>query len=174
VLCVLFKKNGLGPRHGSQYGAPFKEEDWSDKEEEYTQNHLVAGPSKETSLAAKASHSYAPKDGLTGVISESCVSDVPPLTATVLPPLTSDVIAYNPFSSSPLLEVPQVSLDGGELNSMLDLFSVDNDDCLLFDDFDYHNEVSLSLHHHAFDESDFSVPEKKLVLIASETTGKTS
>ncbi|CAH8280746.1 unnamed protein product [Arabidopsis lyrata] len=151
VLCVLFKKNGLGPRHGSQYGAPFKEEDWSDKEEEYTQTHIVAvpcaennnpGPSKETSLAATASQSHAPKDCLTGVISESCVSDVPPLTATVLlPPLTSDVVAYNPMSSSALPEVPQVSLDDGELNSLLDLFSVDNDDCLLFDDFDYQNEV---------------------------------
>ncbi|XVF58765.1 hypothetical protein PTKIN_Ptkin07bG0092600 [Pterospermum kingtungense] len=33
VLCVLFKKDGMGPRNGAQYGAPFKEEDWSDDED---------------------------------------------------------------------------------------------------------------------------------------------
>ncbi|XVE86550.1 hypothetical protein DITRI_Ditri18aG0042200 [Diplodiscus trichospermus] len=33
VLCVVFKKDGMGPRNGAQYGAPFKEEDWSDDEE---------------------------------------------------------------------------------------------------------------------------------------------
>lgn len=150
MLCVLFKKDGLGPRHGSQYGAPFKEEDWSDEEDQDTQN-LVAvpsavndglRPSKETSLVATASQSHAPKDCLAGVISESCVSDVPPLTATVLPHLKSDVVAYAPISTSPFPEVPP---DDDELNSMLDLFSVGNDECLLFDDFDYQNEVSLCI-----------------------------
>ncbi|KAG8477145.1 hypothetical protein CXB51_030149 [Gossypium anomalum] len=33
MLYVLFKKDGLGPRNGSQYGAPFKEEEWSDDEQ---------------------------------------------------------------------------------------------------------------------------------------------
>ncbi|XP_013622295.1 PREDICTED: NAC domain-containing protein 82-like [Brassica oleracea var. oleracea] len=33
VLCVLFKKDGPGPRNGAQYGAPFNEEDWSDQEQ---------------------------------------------------------------------------------------------------------------------------------------------
>ncbi|XP_023642701.1 NAC domain-containing protein 82 isoform X2 [Capsella rubella] len=115
VLCVLFKKNGLGPRHGSQYGAPFKDEDWSGEEDEDTQNlvavpsavHAGPGPSKETSIVATDSQSTAPKDCLAGVISDSCVSDIPPLTATVLPPLTSDVAAHAPMSSSPLPEVPQ-------------------------------------------------------------------
>ncbi|OWM91452.1 hypothetical protein CDL15_Pgr017370 [Punica granatum] len=32
VLCAIFKKKGLGPRNGAQYGAPFKEEDWEDDE----------------------------------------------------------------------------------------------------------------------------------------------
>uniref|UniRef100_A0A1J3IE26 NAC domain-containing protein 78 n=1 Tax=Noccaea caerulescens TaxID=107243 RepID=A0A1J3IE26_NOCCA len=140
VLCVLFKKNGLGPRHGSEYGAPFKEEDWSDEEEEEeedTQN-LVAiesaehvDPSRETNLVATASHSQAPKDCVAGVISESCVSGVP-----VLPPLTSDVVAH-----TPLLEVPQGPPDDDGLYSMLDLFAVDNDDTLLFDGFNQQYEA---------------------------------
>ncbi|KAE8720581.1 NAC domain-containing protein 17 [Hibiscus syriacus] len=32
-LYVLFKKDGVGPRNGAQYGAPFKEEDWDDDDE---------------------------------------------------------------------------------------------------------------------------------------------
>ncbi|XP_031116177.1 uncharacterized protein LOC116019927 isoform X2 [Ipomoea triloba] len=30
VLCKVFKKSGLGPKNGAQYGAPFSEEDWED------------------------------------------------------------------------------------------------------------------------------------------------
>nr|AAM34765.1 nam-like protein 2 [Petunia x hybrida] len=32
VLCRVFQKNGLGPKNGAQYGAPFKEDDWEDDE----------------------------------------------------------------------------------------------------------------------------------------------
>lgn len=75
------------------------------------------------------------------MISESCV-DVSPLTSTVLPPLTSDVVAYTPMtssflntpfvayqSSSSLLEVPQAPPDddddNDDFNLMLDLFVYD-------------------------------------------------
>jgi hypothetical protein len=33
VLCMIFHEEGLGPRNGAQYRAPFKEEDWNDDEE---------------------------------------------------------------------------------------------------------------------------------------------
>lgn len=33
VLCIIFHKDGLGPKNNAQYGAPFKEEDWNDGEE---------------------------------------------------------------------------------------------------------------------------------------------
>ncbi|GLT25140.1 hypothetical protein SLA2020_002910 [Shorea laevis] len=39
VLCVIFKKDGPGPRNGAQYGAPFREEDWSD--DECDSDHVV-------------------------------------------------------------------------------------------------------------------------------------
>lgn len=32
VICKLFKKNEPGQRHIFEYGAPFSDEDWSDKE----------------------------------------------------------------------------------------------------------------------------------------------
>jgi hypothetical protein len=30
VICKIFKKSGVGPKIGEQYGAPFNEEDWED------------------------------------------------------------------------------------------------------------------------------------------------
>ncbi|GKV21661.1 hypothetical protein SLEP1_g31618 [Rubroshorea leprosula] len=39
VLCVIFKKDGPGPRNGAQYGAPFREEDWID--DECDSDHVV-------------------------------------------------------------------------------------------------------------------------------------
>ncbi|CAH2043580.1 unnamed protein product [Thlaspi arvense] len=144
VLCVLFKKNGLGPRHGSQYGAPFKEEDWSDGEEEEVTENLVPLPSAgnaDPGPSRRRPHSHAPKDCFGGVISESCVSDVPQLTATVLPPITNDVVADIPMSSSPLLEVPQGPLEDDEFYSMLDLFVVNNEESLLFEGFNDQYEV---------------------------------
>lgn len=34
VLCVIFKKDGAGPKNGAQYGAPFNEDDWDDDDDE--------------------------------------------------------------------------------------------------------------------------------------------
>lgn len=34
VLCMVYEKDGPGPRNSAQYGAPFNEEDWTDDEEE--------------------------------------------------------------------------------------------------------------------------------------------
>ncbi|KAI4378805.1 hypothetical protein MLD38_016235 [Melastoma candidum] len=33
VLCVIFEKDGLGPKNGAQYGSPYREEDWDDANE---------------------------------------------------------------------------------------------------------------------------------------------
>ncbi|XP_010547665.1 PREDICTED: NAC domain-containing protein 82-like [Tarenaya hassleriana] len=111
VLCVLFKKDGPGPRNGAQYGAPFKEEEWSDgeeDEEEDTDNVAsalpsvnVPGPCKETSLIATSSQSHVRKDFGVGMISESCVSDMVPTVNMPLPPNGAD---NTPRPSSPLLD----------------------------------------------------------------------
>ena len=34
VLCKIFKKSGLGPKIGEQYGAPFDEQEWNDVNED--------------------------------------------------------------------------------------------------------------------------------------------
>ncbi|KAJ7976395.1 NAC domain-containing protein [Quillaja saponaria] len=44
VLCVVFQKDGPGPRNGAQYGAPFNEKDWDDddeEEEEGEESHCI-------------------------------------------------------------------------------------------------------------------------------------
>ncbi|CAH8346280.1 unnamed protein product [Eruca vesicaria subsp. sativa] len=136
VICKLFKKNGLGPRHGSEYGAPYKDEDWSDEED---RDSLVAIP--DPGLVASASHSHPSEDCFNGVMSESCVSDVPQVTTTLIPALTSDVVAQPLLSSSSLLEVPQGVQDDDDFYSMLDLFVADNDESLLLEGFNNQNEV---------------------------------
>ncbi|KAL3528063.1 hypothetical protein ACH5RR_012719 [Cinchona calisaya] len=45
VLCKVFHKSGPGPQNGSQYGAPFKEEDWDDDEDFSVGSSLPDGPS---------------------------------------------------------------------------------------------------------------------------------
>jgi hypothetical protein len=45
VLCKIFKKSGLGPRIGEQYGAPFNEDEWENVEAETSMFHLI--PSSE-------------------------------------------------------------------------------------------------------------------------------
>ncbi|KAG2716248.1 hypothetical protein I3760_03G115100 [Carya illinoinensis] len=55
VLCRIFQKEGLGPRNGAQYGAPFKEEEWNyDEEDDSAETVTLAGllPNSSSNLAA--------------------------------------------------------------------------------------------------------------------------
>lgn len=49
MLCVIFHKDGLGPRNGAQYGGPFKEEDSNDDEKV---GSVESGPSAGVSTPA--------------------------------------------------------------------------------------------------------------------------
>ncbi|CAN6838778.1 unnamed protein product [Brassica oleracea] len=136
VLCVLFKKDGPGPRNGAQYGAPFKDEDWSDEDVPATNGPTILHG--ETSLVV-ASSLVPTKDCFGGMVSESCVSEFVPATSD-LPQLNG--AANTPMSAAPLLdsnstaslapptlEAPTNNYD--DLYSMLDLF-VDDDEFLRF------------------------------------------
>jgi len=144
VVCVLFKKDGPGPRNGAQYGAPFKEEDWNDVEEStdvLATNNLasLAVPNKETSLVVGSSQGPN-KDCFGGMISESCVSDFLPATT----PTTSELPHPSCAANTPISAVPLLAYNGtaslapapapsnvDDLYSMLDLF-VDEDEYLQF------------------------------------------
>lgn len=76
MLCVIFQKDGLGPRNGAQYGAPFKEEDGNDDEEV---GGVESGPSAGVStpaymLPSNCNNSVATGTSqLGGSVSESCL-----------------------------------------------------------------------------------------------------
>ncbi|KAJ0233890.1 NAC domain-containing protein 82 [Hirschfeldia incana] len=147
VLCVLFKKDGPGPRNGAQYGAPFKDEDWcSDEEQQHTDVPATNPPAilhGETSLALASSH-IPNKDCFGGVRSESCVSNFLPATVTTsaLPQLNN--AANAPMSAAPLLDsnctaslappALEAPSNYDDIYSMLDLF-VDEDEYLRFSEF---------------------------------------
>ncbi|CAN8298824.1 unnamed protein product [Cochlearia groenlandica] len=145
VVCVLFKKDGLGPRNGAQYGAPFKEEEWSDEEQlnavPVTNNPINhQGPNKETSPAVASTSSHDPKkDYFAGLISESCVSDFLPVTTSSQLPHRNDA-ANTPMFGEPLLDTNNTTSlahtlhapnNSDDIYSMLDLF-VEEDDYLHF------------------------------------------
>uniref|UniRef100_A0A1J3FW37 NAC domain-containing protein 78 n=1 Tax=Noccaea caerulescens TaxID=107243 RepID=A0A1J3FW37_NOCCA len=130
VVCVLFKKDGPGPRNGAQYGAPFKEEDWNDVEEStdvLATNNLanLDVPNKETSLVVGSSHGPN-KECFGGMISESCVSDFLPSDAANTPMSAVPLVDSNCTAS--LAPTPN-NVD--DLYSMLGLF-VDEDEYLQF------------------------------------------
>lgn len=99
VLCVIFQKDGPGPRNGAQYGAPFREEDWEEdglEEVDSLEVDLSSGlsvlPSKEPL------NSFAPDTSLTpsnnfGCSSASCISENLASTSKEVPQIASGNIA---------------------------------------------------------------------------------
>lgn len=160
MLCVLFKKDGPGPRNGAQYGAPFKDEDWSDDEQQNTDvpatTNAPAILHGETSLVVASSPHVPTKDCFGGVISESCVSDFLPATTTTsdLPVSHLNDAAHTPLSAAPLLDsnctaslappALQAPNNYDDIYSMLDLF-VDEDEYLRFSEF---NNTEVGAQHH--------------------------
>ncbi|XP_050206719.1 NAC domain-containing protein 82-like [Mercurialis annua] len=43
VLCSIFKKDGPGPKNGAQYGAPFREEDWDEDDDDGEEDVVTVG-----------------------------------------------------------------------------------------------------------------------------------
>ncbi|TXG60356.1 hypothetical protein EZV62_014929 [Acer yangbiense] len=92
VLCVVFQKDGPGPRNGAQYGAPFREEEWDDDDDDVNCVEVVSSavlstpvPNQVVPLAAS---SIVPEGRCIGS-SESCLSDAAiPSAYKVLPPVT--------------------------------------------------------------------------------------
>ncbi|KAG7982927.1 hypothetical protein I3843_04G078000 [Carya illinoinensis] len=113
VLCMIFQKDGPGPRNGAQYGAPFKEQDWNDDEE----NCVEAGPSVRLStptcvLPGNCSSSVLAVDSaLCGTVSESCLSETMRSDCERLPAAyTNDIVSK---------ELPQALGDGDMLPAVL-------------------------------------------------------
>ncbi|KAM1456798.1 hypothetical protein ACFX13_034895 [Malus domestica] len=119
VLCTIFQKEGPGPRNGAQYGAPLMEEDWSDDEAENCSEAVphanmpvpnLVLPSDYNSSITTSTYTH---DGIRiGPSSESCISDVVPLSCNV-----SQLVSSNHAT----VEEPHTSED--DILSMLACFS---------------------------------------------------
>lgn len=93
VLCMIFQKDGLGPRNGAQYGAPFKEEDWLSDEED----NCVEAPNMSllnlllpTHKNDIASSSHVSASKCIEFSSESSISDVAPPTCELPQPVSAN------------------------------------------------------------------------------------
>lgn len=84
MLCKIFQKGGRGPRIGAQYGAPFKEEDWSDWSDvemaDSTEGVTLAASSTPTFMLPNNNTNSAATGttSLTGAICESFLSETVP------------------------------------------------------------------------------------------------
>ena len=108
VLCVVFKKDGMGPRNGSQYGAPFKEEDWSDNEDT---NLPCTGSVSGMSILANggASSSYVPESLCVGPSVESSgLYTLPPVVHTNATVCVTIDVDSNAYAGPTCVDTPQV------------------------------------------------------------------
>lgn len=68
VLCKVFKKSGLGPKNGAQYGAPFDEDDWADDDLDEAQNHGITFPSGNALGTASVLPDVQSSSAITGML----------------------------------------------------------------------------------------------------------
>ncbi|KAJ0096636.1 hypothetical protein Patl1_27911 [Pistacia atlantica] len=109
VLCIVFQKEGPGPRNGAQYGAPFKEEEWDDDEDEDVECMEVV---------SSAVHSIPVHNQISPLAASlPCVSDViPPVNNMPSPTPENNVVSS---------EVAPVSHED-DIDSMLAYFTEDS------------------------------------------------
>ncbi|KAL9462386.1 hypothetical protein AB3S75_000400 [Citrus x aurantiifolia] len=119
VLCIVFQKDGPGPRNGAQYGAPFREEDWENDEDVDCVDVIssaVLPPPVPSQNSPVAESSHIPERLCIGT-SESCLSDTIPPTSNMLPPV--------PVINDVSREVAQ-DLSEDDILAMLAYFTEDN------------------------------------------------
>ncbi|ONH95855.1 hypothetical protein PRUPE_7G092400 [Prunus persica] len=119
VICMIFQKDGPGPRNGAEYGAPFKEEDWTDDEAEICSEAVPHANMPEPNLVVPSNYNssiitstHSPEGIHIGPSSESCISDALPPSCNVLQLVSSNHVT---------MEKPHVSND--DILSMLNCFT---------------------------------------------------
>ncbi|CAL9026247.1 unnamed protein product [Prunus brigantina] len=114
VICMIFQKDGPGPRNGAEYGAPFKEEDWTDDGAEICSEVVPHANMPEPNLVvpSNSNSSNIPEGIHIGPSSESCISDALPPSCNVLQLVSSNHVT---------MENPHVSND--DILSMLNCFT---------------------------------------------------
>ncbi|KAL4352979.1 hypothetical protein GQ457_06G034690 [Hibiscus cannabinus] len=136
MLYVVFKKDGVGPKNGAQYGAPFKEDDWSDDDEET--NLLGTVSLCGTSLVAVASGSCIPESVCvepavdSSGVGHTAVTDAYTVPISMDTPESAMVVVADYFPAP--LETPQHALfsqdqepNDNNIVSMLEVFTEEDD-----------------------------------------------
>ena len=118
VLCVIFQKEGAGPKNGAQYGAPFKEEDWTDDEVEICLEAVPHANRPEPDLVLPD----LPEGVCIGPSSESCISDVVPPSCNIFHAVSSKSVTTEKHCVSAMLdcfvEESTVLINGNDKNKV--------------------------------------------------------
>lgn len=127
---MIFQKEGVGPKNGAQYGAPFKEEDWDDDEEV---DCVRAGPSAGLSTPTCAlpnNHSSSvaidTSSYLDGLVSGSCscLSQTVPAHFEGLTTDCSNDAVNQDLGDSDIL--PEALANCDDIFALLESFTEDN------------------------------------------------
>lgn len=100
VLCKIFEKEGVGPKNGAQYGAPFKEEEWDDDVASCSGSGPVIGPDGPTNKPEKgpASLSLTEQGSSTVTFSANHKQKSPSTMKKIVPQSTCSLSVTEPGS----------------------------------------------------------------------------
>ncbi|XP_030924005.1 NAC domain-containing protein 40-like [Quercus lobata] len=99
VLCMIFHKDGLGPKNNAQYGAPFKEEDWNNDEVGFVEVASSGFPTPASVLPNNYSSSLAAGTSqCDGTASESYLSETVLSECEMLPAVHSINVVSKKFN----------------------------------------------------------------------------
>ncbi|KAG6657336.1 NAC domain-containing protein 82-like isoform X1 [Carya illinoinensis] len=157
VLCKIFQKEGRGPRNGAQYGAPFKEEDWSGWSD--VSGVEVADCAEDVTLATSSTPTFMlPNNNINsaaigttslgGTISESCLSLTVPSQCEGVSDVPHNNVTSQLYQALPGDILPTVLPDNeDEISSMFDYYLAEGNTVILSGDENNKNLSSDEIDH---------------------------
>uniref|UniRef100_A0ACD5THR7 Uncharacterized protein n=2 Tax=Avena sativa TaxID=4498 RepID=A0ACD5THR7_AVESA len=144
VLCKIFKKSGLGPRIGEQYGAPFDENEWENLDVgtslfSFTPSSVVEDPQLERSVLATATDIQEPPVPSQQSVPFSDDANISSIEVNEAPPEIDEILLDE--LTMFLNEPPQNDLPFAE-NSGLPPISEFEAQALEMNTFDLYNELA--------------------------------
>ncbi|KAL3721475.1 hypothetical protein ACJRO7_033903 [Eucalyptus globulus] len=99
VICVIFEKDGPGPRNGAQYGAPFVEEEWEDDDNGEADVPSASGFTQEFILPDMQQHFERYCVGSTSNACAAGPSQMAPSVVNVPPPAPVNDVVMEDFQN---------------------------------------------------------------------------
>ncbi|XP_048128396.1 NAC domain-containing protein 82-like [Rhodamnia argentea] len=126
VICIIYQKDGPGPRNGAQYGAPYNEEEWDDDGEadcpstsSFTQAFILPDKQKQTvDIGITGSEQYCGRS-----TSKACPggpSEIAPPVVNVPPPALPNDVTMEDLLSHGIFgdEIPAVSSENDKVENL--------------------------------------------------------